>query len=259
VSVILAAHDCPGVPALVAAWQEQLRRIGNTFEVILCGVPVRSDVADTITVSCEPPSGLGAALRAGFAASAHPLVLIVVPEYAFRPHELRAVLKAIDAADVVAGVRPGHSRPVWLERFRRFLATAARIVVGIEPTPPTAWYGWARWRRRLRWRLAFGLRLQDPDSGLLLLRREILERCPLQSTGRFALVELLAKANFAGAMIVEVPLSKAGDLPVRATPFEEQAADQGLVFRRPKFNAPTRVAHEPAEVPRDSAPGMKNA
>lgn len=235
-SVIVAARDFAGLPTFSAAWLEQLRRIGNPFEVIVSGSELRNEIPGVRAISSDSPHGLGPALRAGFAAVSHQLVLVIVPEFAFRPHDVRALLKAIDTADVVVGVRPGQARSAWQDRLGRLFSLVSRIVIGIEPSPPPAWFGWARWRQRLRWRLIFGLRLQDPESGLLLIRRELLDRCPIQSAGRFAMVEVLAKANFAGAMMAEMPLAKGGELPVMAKPFDMRAGDERQVFRRPKFS-----------------------
>lgn len=50
------------------------------------------------------------------------------------------------------------------------------------------------------------------------------------------MVEVLAKANFAGAMMAEMPLAKGGELPVMAKPFDMRAGDERQVFRRPKFS-----------------------
>lgn len=258
-SVVIAAGDLGGrAAALAAAWVDQLRRIGNPFELLLVdGAESALDrPADVTTVASDSPGGLGAALRAGVERAAHPLVVIVVPEFAFRPHELRALLQAAEAADVVVGVRPGQPRPRWLEHGGRLLQRAGRVVVGIEPTPRPAWYGWPHWRRRLAWRGLFGLRLQDPECGLLVVRQSLLQRCPIQSQGRFALVELLAKLNFAGALMAEAPLTRGGDLPVVARPFAECAGDRRRVFRRPTFRPrPAAEAQTPTAPPGPVVPG----
>ena len=167
--------------------------------------------------------------------------LLLVPEYAFRPSDLRAVLAAAATVDVVVPVRQGIARPAWLRVLGGIRKLVYRVVFGIETGPPLAWYGLPAWWRRSKLSWRFGLRVQDPGCGLLLVRREVLERCPIQSQGRFALVELIAKANFAGALIAEVPLGKPTDLPV-GPPFADVPGDRRRVFRSPVFNQASPVA-----------------
>src|SRR5260370_761859 len=91
------------------------------------------------------------------------------------------MLELIDQVDLVCGYRERKTRSErwhWKERF----------------------YG-------LMVRLVFGVRLKDVDCPFKLFRREIFSRIPIQSDGSFAHAEIVAKANFLGCLIAEVPVS----------------------------------------------------
>ncbi len=190
---------------------------------------------DISLVRHDAPRGLGAALRSGFAVSRRPLVLIVVPEWSFRPTDLAPMMDAMNGADIVAPFRTSLARPTWLHRLDRVRQIAARYVLGIDFAEPAAWHGWPDFRRRQRLRWRFGLRMQDPTCGLRLVRRWVLERCPIQSDGSFSLIEMYAKANFAGTLVCEMGLSRAGTIPVMREPFVDRPSDERSVFRSPDF------------------------
>jgi len=178
--------------------------------------------------------GLGASLRTAFGEIGE-TVLIIVPEFAYRSSDLRPLFDAFKDVDIVIGVRPGHGMPSWLAGAKRLATFLRRWLFGIPAMDMMPWYGWPAARSRLRYRFIYGPRLQDPGTGLLLIRRSILERCPIQSNGAFAILELIAKANFLGAMISEVKLGKPSDMPVMKGRFENYPNDERTVFRHPTF------------------------
>src|SRR5206468_4190244 len=53
----------------------------------------------------------------------------------------------------------------------------------------------------------FAVRLRDVDCWFLLARKSIFRRIPIQSNGRFAHAEILAKANFLGHLMTEAPVT----------------------------------------------------
>src|SRR5207249_5136744 len=81
-----------------------------------------------------------------------------------------------------------------------------RIIFGLPLEPLPGWLGWGENLRRWRIRYQFGVRLSDVRCPFRLYRREILARIPIQSQGPFVHVEILAKANFLGCLMTEVPL-----------------------------------------------------
>jgi hypothetical protein len=218
ISVIVPVHgEFAGLPRFRDAWEAQLIRMDRPFEFHV--------VED---------QSLGAALRTGLASSTQPLVLFIVPDYAYRPGDLRALIEAINEAQMVLGVRQGVMLPRWLARTLQIRRWICRIVFGIDEGELPKWYGLKAWKTQWWRRIRFGLRAQDAECGLRLVRRDLLNRCPIQSEGTFALVEMIAKINFAGGSMIEVPLSKPGDLPIMA-PFPSCPGDESSVFRNPIF------------------------
>jgi glycosyltransferase involved in cell wall biosynthesis len=248
ISVVVPVRDFAiGIPRFLAAWGAQLERLGKIHEFVVVddgssdGTPgVVGDAAFTNLTSHrnDAPAGLGAAIRRGVQLARHPVVLIVAPELPFRPSDLPGMLTALDQVDLVAPVRSGSVRPRWLATLGRLIRLASRVVFGIPAQPPGPWYGWSAARGRMAWRALFGLRLHDPACPMKLVRRELLDRCPIQADGRFSFVELVAKANFAGALMAEVELSRPGDLPAMKHPFEHKTGDVWTVLKRPTFAPP---------------------
>jgi hypothetical protein len=72
------------------------------------------------------------------------------------------------------------------------------------------------------------------------MRREVLARSPLQSEGEFALLEQMAKVNFAGFLFgEEIPLPvDPGLQPFPRSPFRELWRDVRRLMRRPDFGPP---------------------
>ena len=81
--------------------------------------------------------------------------------------------------------------------------------------------------------------MNDVPSAFKLFRRTILDRIPIQSNGSFVHAEILAKANFLGCLMAEVPIGRLGG-SFRGVPepaLSNEAADRRLVFRNPTFGA----------------------
>jgi glycosyltransferase involved in cell wall biosynthesis len=169
--------------------------------------------------------GMGAALRTGFAAAQYPLLFYADCNNGYVPGDLQLLLEAIDQVDLVAGYR------VWA-----------------GPQPRTAL------RESLfRWliRLVFGVKLKDIDCSFKLFRRAIFGRIPIQSTSSFVHAEILAKANYLGCLMTEVPVSyrplpgSRDDL----SSLRQRRAEAYQVFRNPDFGpAVLPAAETPAKV-----------
>lgn len=218
ISVIVPVRDFAALPRFRDAWETQLGRLGR---------PVEFHVVED--------ANLGPAMRAGLALATHPLVLFIIPDFAYRPGDLRALFDGVNEADIALGVRPGQSRPALIDKLIRIGHWIKSVIFGIAGGELAAWYGFAAWRTRLWRRVRFGLRAQDPECGLRLVRRAMLDRCPIQSEGGFALVEMIVKINFAGGVMIEVPLGKPNDLPTMPS-FPSCPGDERSVFRKPVFN-----------------------
>lgn len=180
----------------------------------------------------EQPEGEGRALRAGLAALTQPLLAYApcLPEY--RPEHLGLLLdrpmpeevegqqgKEIDHVHLISGYRAGTPVPGLVRVMGWMWRLFCRVVFNYPVAPLPGWLGV---RRHLGWlplRIVFALRYHDTMCPMRVLRREVLTRIPLQSKGPFAHVELLAKANFLGAVfggepvpLPVVPPSYRGDL-----------------------------------------------
>jgi hypothetical protein len=88
-----------------------------------------------------------------------------------------------------------------------------------------------------RW--VFGVRVQDPACAFRLYRRAQFERIPIQSDGAFAGVEILAKANFLGALIAEETVAytppERPELAVDSPAGEKTRAAAYRLFKHPDF------------------------
>jgi glycosyltransferase involved in cell wall biosynthesis len=265
--VLLARNAADHAAATLLSWLTALdaSRPG-AYELILVDDGSGDGTADRAVavegvrlVRLEQPRGEGAALRAGLQAATKPLVFYAPCDPAYRPEMLAALFARtiqpedspqapeIDHVHLMTGIRAGD-RPSALMHVVGWLGRAACVVLFAYTPRPLA--GRLGWRRQLGWllcRMLFGLRHRDVACPFRLMRREILPRIPIQSDGPFAHVELLAKANFLGALMgEEVPLD------VRPPAYRGDAGaflrDGQKVFNHPDFG--------PAVLPPAEAPGV---
>jgi glycosyltransferase involved in cell wall biosynthesis len=124
--------------------------------------------------------GYGAALRSGFQAASHALVILADGDNQFDLGELPVLVKALEGFDVVSGYRITRRDPL-IRRLYAFLYN------------------------RLA-RLLFDIPVRDVNCGFKIYRRSLLERLlpQLRSTGALINVEMLARARKLGATVTEV-------------------------------------------------------
>ena len=218
VSVVLLAHNAePYLDEVVGGWVSFLNGLGRDYEILL----VDDGSTDRTAERAEPltarnprvrllrhaaAQGGGAALRTGVAAARLPLLACAPCDRQYRPEDLRRLLAEIDKAHLVSGFRKGRPMPAGLRWLGGVWRGLARWLFAVTLEPPLGWLGWREWRRRLLARAVFGVRLRDVGCAFRLFRRSIFARLPVQSDGAFALVEVLAKANFLGHVMTEVPI-----------------------------------------------------
>jgi glycosyltransferase involved in cell wall biosynthesis len=253
VSVLLPAYNqAAGLESIVNAWLRELDRLDRPYEFILVD-DASTDGTPSILERLTPAKsvvsvlrhdtrhGFGAALRTGIAAARHPLVCYTACDYQYPPADLKKLLGVIDSADIAVGVRTG-AVPAWLRRVGRVYRILVRIVLGIHREPLVGWRGWAEWRRAVRLRFLFGLRLADVSCAFKLFRRSVFDRLPIQSDGQFVHAEIMAKANFLGCLIGEVPIGRLGGnfrgVDEQDPPGVSFAAEARRVFRNPTFTRP---------------------
>lgn len=123
--------------------------------------------------------GYGAALRTGLATARGDHILLADGDGQFRMGALMALWAKRDDADLVLGYRNPRKDPA-LRRLAGWLY--GRVLVP----------------------LAFGGRFRDVNCGFKLVRRSVIERLPLRSSGALFSAELLTRARLTGATWVEV-------------------------------------------------------
>jgi len=189
--VVLLAHNVEAdLERILEGWQGFLNSLDRPYQICIVndGSTDRTGpIAEALSVRFPQvrvlhhakETGIGAALRSGLAASGLPLFCYAECSTAYQPADLKKMLELIDQVDLVCGFRENRARR-WL---------------------------WKDCLYALMVRLVFGVRLKDVDCPFKLFRREIFSRMPIQSDGSFAHAEIVAKANFLGCLIAEVPVT----------------------------------------------------
>jgi glycosyltransferase involved in cell wall biosynthesis len=277
VSLLLLAHDAAAdLGDVVRAWAKRLDALKRPYEMILVDDGSADDTrARAEALAQERPQlrvlahpsrlGLGAALRTGVAAAQHPLLCCVPCDRQYDPADFQKLLDLIDQADLVTGLRAGGPAPRWQRALGAMYRALSRVFVGVALTPDPGWRGWAAWRRRWVARWLFGVRLRDPECAFRLFRRSVFDNLPIQSDSDFALVEVLAKANFLGCLMAEVEVAHR-PLPSGAALHKDgrpgwRRGDVSRLFHDPRFGpapparpAPAPEAEAPADVPAPAPP-----
>ena len=234
-SAVLLAHNAESLlEPTVAAWVSCLEDRRRAYELLVVddgSTDQTGKLGETLAgrhphlrlLHHDVPRGLGACLRTALEAAQHPLLFYTLCSDQYQPTDLLLLLKWIDKADLVSGYRP-----------RRLGSGALRDLMH-------------RWLLRL----LFGVRLGDVHCLSLLARRSIFRRIPIQSQGTFAHAEILAKANFLGCLMMDVPVNT----PRRHAEFHDSGspsrtlAEAYRVFSHPDFGPPF-LSGEAKVVPR---------
>jgi glycosyltransferase involved in cell wall biosynthesis len=206
----------PEAEEVLRGWAEYLAGLGRDHEVLVANTGSDGRIAEIAqglvakypTIRPLPNStagGIGASLRISLAAANYPLLFYADGSRCYQPADLNLLLEAIDKVDIVSGYR------VWHKGSRSQALTS-------------------RWLARL----FFGVRLRDPDCSFKLFRRSIFARIPIQSDGPFVHAEILAKANFLGCLMNEVPVTFREDQKTAVLP-RTRWADARRVFFHPDF------------------------
>jgi glycosyltransferase involved in cell wall biosynthesis len=208
---------------VLANWATFLDSLEREYEVIVVNdgsSDSTAEVAAAVTgknprlrlAQHQSPQGIGACLRTGLAAARFPLFFYTECSNCYEASDLRQLLEMIDKVDLVSGCRVGPS-----------LRQRSSV--------------WSHYAYRGLLRLLFGLRLKDVHCPFKLFRRSIFARIPIQSDGPFVHAEILAKANFLGCMMTEVPVHyEPNRSPEGMRPFATAwRADAIRVFRHPDF------------------------
>jgi glycosyltransferase involved in cell wall biosynthesis len=247
--LLLACNEGAALEEVVAAWIAYLDGLKREYEVIVVDDGSSDDTAARCdALATQHPRarvlhhpdhrGLGAALRTALPAARSPLVFYTTADRQYEPSDLKHAFESIDKVDLVTGIRVSRCVPAWLRRLGALYRILARVLFGLPLEPRRTWLGWSGFGRRWVARWAFGVRVEDAACAFHLFRRSALDRIVIQSDGAFALVEILAKANFLGLWLAETTVTHhtrakggilADDLPSR------YRAEAWRVFTKPVF------------------------
>jgi hypothetical protein len=220
--VLLAGHDERRVEEGLREWTSFLAGLGQEHEILLAvdasenrAAAWGEQHAGARVVRDAKRPGIGAALRAALAEARNPLLFYALCGLDYQPADLRQLLAEIDKVHVVSGHRVGRPVPFWLRILEMVYRGFMRVVFGLPMELLPGWLGWKSHGRNSCARILFGLRLHDVECTFRLFRREVFRRIPIQSDGSFAHIEILAKANFLGAVMTEVPVHYRFDIGLR--------------------------------------------
>lgn len=208
---------------------------GSTDRTVLLAGALRSRVPRLRLLGHTKHRGSGAALATALAAARHPLLLTATCDQQYEPASLKVLLEHINNVHFVNGHRVWQKAPVWVRVLGWLQRAFVRVLFDLPLNPSPGWLGW---RGEGWWyvgRLLFGLRIHDLDCGLRLYRRHIFDRIPIQSKGDFHRTEVLAKANFLGCIMCDVPVPYHPRTGIDAQRDEEVKADLKRVFFHPDF------------------------
>ncbi len=136
--------------------------------------------------------------------------------------------------DMIVGYRAGGQAPPWRILLDTVLGLLSRLLIGVPLEPRKCWLGSQGWGRRWVARWLFGVRVSDPECPFRLVRREVFQHLPIQSSGPFVQVEMLAKANHLSCYLAEEPVT--WTLPTHALHDAISfGQDAQAVFRAPDF------------------------
>ncbi len=218
ISVLLLAHNEQAhVGDVVESWMKQLAGLRRDYQIIVVDDGSTDRTAEILDgLARQQPHlqvlrhstalGNGAALKTGLAAARHPLLFYTTCDRQYLPVDLHPLLAEIDKLHMVAGYRRWQQAPRWLQRLGKIWRAIAKVTVNLPMEPLPGWLGWKDHCHALFMRIVFGIRLHDADCRFRLFRRALFERIPVQSQGEFVHDEILAKANFLGAMMTDVAI-----------------------------------------------------
>jgi hypothetical protein len=235
-TVVLVESSASHSEKALSKWIAYLDTLDRDYEILLVNGESSTSALAAGGVAPNPrvrllenpcPRGVGTALRSGLREARFPLLCYAECSNSYQPADLGRMLEVIDRVDLVSGYRVGPSsrRPGF----------------------------WKRYVFRGLLRLLFGLRLPDMDCPFKLFRRSILARIPIQSAGTFAHIEVLAKANFLGGIMCDIPVQYQPGRNSLTEPSSRKAwrTDAARVFFHPDFGPAVLPEQPPAVIVAD--------
>jgi glycosyltransferase involved in cell wall biosynthesis len=212
------------VETAVLAWRDFLDTLGREYEIILvddCSSDrslARAEALAGITPRLRvfhhaSRTGYGGAMRTALAHARFPLFAFSTCDVRYQAQELAKFIPWMNRVDLVTGYR-----------------------VTDEGTYPRTWAERGYW---LLNRILFAVRLRDLPCLFGLASRGIFTRIPIQANSDFAIAEVIAKANFLGHVMTELPIRFQSPAEPWTDPQTRRdvLAEMGRVFTRPEFGA----------------------
>jgi hypothetical protein len=229
VSVLLAVFNQQNsVEPAICAWRDFLEALGRDYEILLvddCSTDQSLARAETL-VGTTPRLrvfhhtsriGYGGAMRTALAHARFPLFAFTTCDARYHAQELAKFIPWMNRVDLATGYR-----------------------VTSEGTYPRTWAERGYW---LLNRVFFAVRLRDLPCLFGLASRDIFARIPIQANSDFAIAEVIAKANFLGHVMTELPIRFQSPAEPWTDPQTgwDVFAEMRQVFARPRFASALRA------------------
>jgi glycosyltransferase involved in cell wall biosynthesis len=192
VSIVLPAYnDARTISSMVYEADRVVRELTDDYEIIVVNDGSSDGTQDVlVNLAQQQPRlrlvqharnrGYGGALRSGFRHAEKELIFYTDGDAQYDPSELKLLWARLSDGDLVQGYKIARHDPAY------------RIVIGVV--------------YQYMIRIAFNLRIRDPDCDFRLIRRTVLEKIGLTRDSGAICVELVKKTDNAGFRIVEVPI-----------------------------------------------------
>lgn len=232
----LITAEGPGAPAGVAALSAELRRLGRHARLIVldrgsgvtASTPAQPGDQSVEVLAVAPDAGVGETLRRGMGRIGRADLVLRIPAVGVDAAFVGRLLERIDQGtakpDVIVAARPVRSAGPIDAVVRSLQARLLTLVFAPVAT--------------------------DPDSGVMLFRRKVWEDSAPRADGDFADWEFLARANFVGHLIDELPLGAAWTGgPPRPVRWGRLWAEAYRLLNRPDFPVRLSPAGGAAQAP----------
>ncbi len=193
ISVFFPAYNDAGtIPSMVMAAILTLRELTDDYEVIVINDASQDHTGEMLAelerqydcvriVTHASNKGYGGALRSGFSNAGKDLIFYTDGDAQYDPRELTVLMEALTPeVDMVNGYKITRNDPLH------------RIIIG------TIYQHFVR--------IAFSLKLSDPDCDFRVMRRSIFDKVHLESDTGVICVEMMKKIGDNNFKITEVPV-----------------------------------------------------
>ncbi len=184
-----AYNEEPNLERMVRSAQKILPEVAREWEIIPVNDGSRDktgEIADRLAaedphvkpVHHETNKGYGGAVASGFKAARYEYIFFTDGDLQFDLREITRLIEKADEADLMLGYRVNRKDP-WHRKLNAFC-----------------------WGTLVK--LLFGFRVRDVDCAFKMIKRRVLDKIELTSSGAMISTELLARSHKAGFRFTEV-------------------------------------------------------